>query len=128
MMDPPEHDRLRALVSRVFTPRAITALEPMIREVISSFLDPLDDADRIRRRRRASPRPFPIEVISRMIGIPEGERQQIRHQIDISLRREPGQLEPSAENQQAMSETGAYFYDLVDREARSTPATTCCRG
>ena len=34
MMDPPEHDRLRALVSRVFTPRAVTALEPMIREEI----------------------------------------------------------------------------------------------
>src|SRR2546422_9192417 len=34
MMDPPEHDRFRALVSRVFTPRAVTALEPMIREVI----------------------------------------------------------------------------------------------
>src|SRR4051812_25048050 len=29
MMDPPEHARLRALVSRVFTPRAVTALEPM---------------------------------------------------------------------------------------------------
>src|SRR4249919_3267288 len=34
MMDPPEHDRLRALVSRVFTPRRVEALEPMIREVI----------------------------------------------------------------------------------------------
>src|SRR5580700_5939122 len=34
MMDPPKHDRLRALVSRVFTPRAMTALEPMIRDVI----------------------------------------------------------------------------------------------
>src|ERR1051325_2176008 len=39
MMDPPEHDRLRALVSRVFTPRAVTALEPMIREVIVTAID-----------------------------------------------------------------------------------------
>ena len=37
MMDPPEHDRFRALVSRVFTPRAVTALEPMIREVIGEL-------------------------------------------------------------------------------------------
>jgi len=43
MMDPPEHDRFRALVSRVFTPRAVAALEPMIRDVICSFLDRLND-------------------------------------------------------------------------------------
>ena len=36
MMDPPEHDRLRALVSRVFTPRAVSALEPMVPQVIRS--------------------------------------------------------------------------------------------
>ena len=52
MMDPPEHDRFRALVSRVFTPRAVTALEPMIREVICGFLDPFDDAPAVRRGRR----------------------------------------------------------------------------
>ena len=40
--DPPSHNRFRALVSRVFTPRAVTALEPMIREVIRSFLDPVN--------------------------------------------------------------------------------------
>jgi cytochrome P450 len=115
MMDPPEHDRLRALVSRVFTPRAITALEPMIRDVISSFLDPVGDAEEFDVVSQLAG-PFPIEVISRMIGIPEGERQKIRHNIDISLRREPGQLEPSAENQQAMLETGAYLYDLVTKK------------
>jgi len=112
MMDPPEHDRLRALVSRVFTPRAIASLEPMIREVISSFLDPLDDASEFDAVADLAG-PFPIEVISRMLGVPEGERQQIRHWIDISLRREPGQLEPSEENMQSIMQAGAYFYELV---------------
>ena len=41
MMDPPKHDRLRALASRVFTPRAIASLEPMIRDVIGGYLDDL---------------------------------------------------------------------------------------
>src|SRR4051812_45188595 len=45
MMDPPEHDRLRALVSRVFTPKAVTALEPMVREVITSYLAPLEERE-----------------------------------------------------------------------------------
>jgi cytochrome P450 len=120
MMDPPEHDRLRALVSRVFTPRAITSLEPMIREVISSFLDPFADAAEFDAVADLAG-PFPIEVIARMLGVPEGERQQIRHWIDISLRREPGQLEPSEESMQAIMQAGAYFYALVT-EKREHPA------
>jgi len=112
MMDPPEHDRLRALVSRVFTPRAIASLEPMIREVIRSFLDPLDGTAEFDAVADFAG-PFPIEVISRMLGVPQGERQQIRHWIDISLRREPGQLEPSEENMQSILQAGAYFYELV---------------
>ena len=44
MMDPPEHDRMRALVSRVFTPRAMADLEPMVREVIGGICDQIGDA------------------------------------------------------------------------------------
>ena len=119
MMDPPEHDRFRALVSRVFTPKAVSALEPMIREVICSFLDPLDAADEFDAVADFSG-PFPVEVISRMLGVPEGERQGIRHRLDLSLRREPGQLEPSEENMQAMLENGILFNDLTV-EKRATP-------
>src|SRR4029079_11242353 len=67
MMDPPEHDRFRTLVSRVFTPRAVDALEPMIREVICSFLDPFNDADEFDAVADFSA-PFPVEVIARMLG------------------------------------------------------------
>jgi len=112
MMDPPEHDRFRALVSRVFTPRAVAALEPMIREVICTFLDPVNDATEFDAVADFAA-PFPVEVISRMLGVPEGERQQIRHWLDGSLRREPGQSEPSAENEQAVLETAVYFHELT---------------
>src|SRR5438128_2058580 len=115
MMDPPEHDRFRALVSRVFTPRAVTALEPMIREVICRFLDPLNDAREFDAVADFAA-PFPVEVISRILGVPEGERQQVRHWVDISLHREAGQRGPSAENQQAVLEQGAYFHDLVAKK------------
>jgi cytochrome P450 len=119
MMDPPEHDTFRALVSRVFTPRAVNALEPMIREVICSFLDPLDDAREFDAVADFAA-PFPVEVISRMLGVPEGERQQIRHWLDISLHREPGQTDPSPENEQAMLEQGVYFHELTV-EKRKNP-------
>jgi cytochrome P450 len=119
MMDPPEHDRFRSLVSRVFTPRAVTALEPMIREVICSFLDRLNDALEFDAVADLAA-PFPVEVISRMLGVPEEDRQQIRHRIDLTLRRQPGQMAPSTENQQAIVENGIYFHELTV-EKRKNP-------
>jgi cytochrome P450 len=119
MMDPPEHDRFRAIVSRVFTPRAVSSLEPMVREVIGGFLDQLEDAAEFDAVADFAA-PFPIEVISRMLGVPEADRQAIRHRIDLGLHREPGQLEPSEENQRATLENGMYFHQLT-AEKRSTP-------
>jgi cytochrome P450 len=119
MMDPPEHDRFRALVSRVFTPRAVIALEPMIREVIRGFLEPLDDASEFDVVADFSA-PFPVEVISQMLGVPDGERQQIREWLDISLHREPGQIAPSPENEQAILEQALYFHGLTV-EKRKNP-------
>ncbi len=96
MMDPPEHDRMRKLVSRVFTPRAMAALEPMVREVISSYLDPLDDAESFDAVADFAA-PFPVEVISAMLGVPKPDRQQIRHWTDLMLHREAGEVRPSHE-------------------------------
>jgi cytochrome P450 len=118
MMDPPEHDRLRALVSRVFTPRAVGALEPMVREVIVSFLEPFDDADSFDAVADFSG-PFPVEIISRMLGVPEGERQQIRHWLDIGLHRERGQIDPTPEGIQAQMESGVYWYELTEAKRKN---------
>jgi cytochrome P450 len=119
MMDPPEHDTMRALVSRVFTPRAMVSLEPMIREVISGYLDALADRSGFDAVADFAAL-FPVEVISRMLGVPEGERQQIREWIDVSLHREPGQREPSPENTEAIIGAGTYFFELVG-EKRQNP-------
>jgi cytochrome P450 len=120
MMDPPDHDRFRALVSRVFTPRAVAALEPMVREVIVSFLEPFDDADSFDAVHDFSA-PFPVEIISRMLGVPEADRQQIRHWLDIGLSRKPGQMDPTPEGMQAQMESGLYWYNLTE-EKRKNPA------
>ena len=111
MQDPPEHDRMRALVSRVFTPRAVTALEPMIREVITGVLegcDP-DGFDAV----ADFSGPFPVEIISRMLGVPPADRQQIRHWLDAMLHREPGEMDPTPEGAEAAIESVVYFLDLV---------------
>jgi cytochrome P450 len=64
--------------------------------------------------------PFPIEVISRMLGVPEGERQQIRLWLDESLHRDAGQIAPSERNRQAMIDTGVFFYGLT-ADKRANP-------
>ena len=120
MMDPPEHDRYRALVSRVFTPRAVAALEPMIREVITGLLDPLVARSEFDIVEEFSA-PFPVEVISRMLGVPEGERQQIREWLDLSLHREHGDMDPTPEGQTAMLESAVYYFELAaERRERPT--------
>ena len=112
MMDPPAHDRMRALVSRVFTPRAVTALEPMIRAVITGLLDGLVGRETFDAVADFSG-PFPVEIIARMLGVPEGDRQQIRHWTDLVLKRHPGDIDPTPEGVEASVAMGAYLYELV---------------
>lgn len=117
MMDPPRHDRLRSLVSRVFTPRAVSALEPMVREVISEQFDTLGDRTSFDLVQDVSG-PFPVEIISRMLGVPAPDRQQIRHWLDISLTREEGSPDASDVAMQAMVDFFSYCQALsVERRA-----------
>src|SRR5205085_2339923 len=76
-MDPPEHTRVRQIVQRVFTPRAIRALEDRLRE----------RAHDIARTARAQTSPFdfvtevacelPLQAIAELIGIPQDDRARI---------------------------------------------------
>jgi cytochrome P450 len=119
MMDPPEHERFRKLVSRVFTPRAVTAFEPMVREVVCEHLDRLHGAERFDVVADFSA-PFPVEIIARMLGVPEDMRQQVREWVDVSLHREPGQMDPTPEGRKAGLDAGIYYYGLA-RDKRAQP-------
>ena len=112
MMDPPEHDRMRKLVSRVFTPRAVEALEPLVRSVVASYLDPLRDRDHFDLVAEFSA-PFPVEVISTMLGVPPADRQQIRHWTDQLLHREPDDPRPTREGLEAGLYQVGYFLELI---------------
>ncbi len=119
-MDPPEHDRLRQMVSRVFTPRAVADLEPMIRRLINRYLDALEpSADGVVDLLADFAAPFPVEVICEILGVPEGdERQQIRHWTDAVLHREPGNPEPTQEGMEAMLYQVAYLMELTAERRR----------
>ena len=112
-MDPPQHNRMRKLVSRVFTPRAIESLECRVRETIEHYAAAVDPAsfDVVGDFSAL----FPVEIITGMLGVPPGERQQIRLWLDKMLEREPGSAGQTPEGAEAGINTGAYYYDLVQK-------------
>jgi cytochrome P450 len=75
--DPPDHTRLRSLVTKVFTPRSVAALEPLITELVDEGLDRLADAGAADLVETLA-FPVPFAVISRMLGIPATDHARIR--------------------------------------------------
>ncbi|MBX5486694.1 MAG: cytochrome P450 [Mycolicibacterium hassiacum] len=118
-MDPPEHNRMRKLVSSVFTPRAVAELEGMVREKIYSLVERLDPEAGFDAVADFSAI-FPNQVITTMLGVPEQDREQIRHWLDLLLERKPGQIHITEEGYQASVATGMYYYDLVQKR-RAAP-------
>jgi cytochrome P450 len=86
-MDPPRHDRLRKLVSRAFTPRRVNALEPFVRAQATALLDRLraDGGGDFVKDLSAV---LPMQVIFTLLGVPEDERRELRHLMDVSLERD----------------------------------------
>ncbi|MFZ0716167.1 cytochrome P450 [Mycobacterium sp.] len=112
-MDPPEHRHMRSLLNKAFTPRAIQSQTATVHEVIDKYLAAVDP-ERFDVVQDFSG-PFPVEVITTMAGVPEEYRQQVRHWIDTSLSREPGQIEVSEAGMQANIDTAMYYYGLVQQ-------------
>jgi cytochrome P450 len=110
-MDPPDHRRMRSLVNKVFTPRAIQAQEDVVRERIRHHLSLVDPRGFDVVADFAAL--FPVEVITTMLGVPEESRQQVRIWIDEFLEREPGQVGMSEAGAEAMTQSGMLYYNLI---------------
>lgn len=74
--DPPDHTRLRSLVGKVFTPRSIAALEPMVTHHVDQALDRIADAGSVNLI-DALAFPLPFAVISEMLGMPETDHKHV---------------------------------------------------
>lgn len=113
MMDPPGHRDIRSLLNKVFTPRAIEAQKQTVTEKIDKYLshvdtDGFDAVDDFTG-------PFPVEIITTMLGAPDEDAQQVRHWIDASLKREIGQFELTEDGAKAAIDTAMYYYGLVEQ-------------
>ncbi len=86
-IDPPDHTRLRKLVARVFTPRAIERLRPEVQSLVDIALAGVGAGDEFDLIETLA-FPLPFQVISFMLGMPEGDTEQLRdwsHQLAGTL-------------------------------------------
>jgi cytochrome P450 len=124
-MDPPDHERMRRLVSRVFTPRAVAELEPLVRGSITK------DLDRLMGERSFDlvadfSAPFPVEVIAAILGVPEADWQQMRHWTDTMLHREPGDPKPTQAGMESAMYLAGYLYELSAEKRRHPTDDMLC--
>jgi cytochrome P450 len=88
--DPPLHTVHRGLISRVFTPRKMAAIEPQVRDYCVQALDRLVGRDHFDFVRDLGAQ-MPMRVIGMLLGIPEGDQAAIRDHVDASISTDPGE-------------------------------------
>ena len=110
--DPPAHTELRRLVSRAFTPWRISDLEPEIRALARRFLDGLvakNDGDLVADYAAR----LPMDVIARMLGVPEADEARLRDWTNALLDREEGKPDVLPAGIDAAINLFKYFNDFV---------------
>ena len=113
--DPPDHDLHRGIMSRVFTPRRMAAIEPQVRDYAARTLDPLVGKGGFDFILDLGTE-IPMRTIGMLLGIPEEDQQAIRNNIDEGLRLEEGVM-PEVDFSQGGavdSDYGAYIDWRVD--------------
>jgi cytochrome P450 len=121
--DPPDHTRLRRIVNKAFTVRAVEEMRPRIAAIVDRMLDavaPDGGADLV----EALAFPLPVTVISEMLGVPLQDQEQLRGWTAEAVKA----LDPSDDitvlfpAAQAMREMRVYFDDLVERRRKDPGA------
>jgi cytochrome P450 len=110
--DPPEHDIHRSLLSRVFTPRKVAALEPKVRAFCARSLDPLVGSGGFDFIGDLGAQ-MPMRTIGMLLGIPEQDQEAIRDRIDEGLRIDQGEM-PDLEARFEVQQPGSEFAEYID--------------
>jgi cytochrome P450 len=120
-MEPPDHTRLRRLVTKAFTPRTVEALRPRIEGIVDAAVDralALGELDLIADLIEL----VPVTVIAELLGIPEADRHLLRPwSADMTLMFE---LDPTPEAQRRATDASAAFeayLRALTRERRGAP-------
>ena len=115
-LDPPDHTRLRSLVSKAFTPRSVLELGPRVQEIVDELLDSVAGKERFDLIRDFA-FPLPVIVIAEMLGIPAEDRDRFDvWSNDLALAVEPLlSVEEVERVERASDEIVAYFEGIIER-------------
>lgn len=121
-LNPPDHTRIRSLVSRAFTPRRVEQLRPEIAAIADGLIDPLEEAGG-GNLLEAVAFPLPANVISAMVGVPTADRDWLRPLVaNLTATLELNASEETLDQAEESSATvRAYLSDLL-AERRANPA------
>jgi cytochrome P450 len=117
--DPPRHTRLRALITRAFTPRSVANLEPRIRELSRQLLDQAIERGEMDLAADFSI-PLPMMVIAEMLGIPLADLPRYKRwsddilKLSYSLFRGADEVRAVGEFRAATAEMRAYLPVLLE--------------
>lgn len=119
-MDPPEHTRLRGLVTRAFTARRVQALAPRLREIATDLLEPLLERGSFDLMTDFAG-PYPTEVISELVGVPRADRDLVRKLGMEIMYTEEESTDLRPEAMQAIGALVGYYTELtIERSKHRT--------
>lgn len=113
-MDEPRHMRMRALVSRAFTPRRVAGLEARVAELTRQHLDAAlakEEFDFIGEFAGK----LPMDVISELLGVPVADRDRLRALADTVMHRADGVLDVPPSAIDASLELARYYAEMLAR-------------
>ena len=114
--DPPEHTVHRGLLSRVFTPKKMNAIEPKVRAFCARSLDPLVGAGGFDFIADLGAQ-MPMRTIGMLLGIPESDQEALRDRIDDGLKLEEGTM-PELSESRALDQAEV-FGEYIDWRAQN---------
>ena len=129
-LDPPDHDRLRRLVMRKFTPERVEGMHDRVTQLVNRLLDAQRDRGQLDIVDDFA-HPLPVDVVSEMLGVPPEDRPRFEAWVPVLVRRlEPAQAVSETEVERAAqvaTEMRDYLVGLI-AERRARPADDLISG
>ncbi|MGH9138040.1 MAG: cytochrome P450 [Acidimicrobiales bacterium] len=117
-MDPPRHGRMRALVSKGFTPRRVLDLEPRIRALTAEYLDAGLERGTFDLIADLAGK-LPMDVISELVGVPAADRDEVRRLADLLVHRDDGVHDVPPSGVDAALQLAGYYADMLRERRRA---------